>query len=236
MTARATGRGVRIAVIDSGVNPDHSHIDASRLSPGVGIGGDGGIDKGPEATLDRLGHGTAVMAAIQEKAADATCIPIRLFHDSLKTTGFGLITALDWAISQGADIINLSLGSTNPAHAAAFAAAIERANTAGAIIVAPHEVDGAPCYPGALDGVLSVRLDWDCPRDSFRPAAGGSGTFLASGYPRPIPGVPPRRNLYGISFATAQMSGFAACALEDSAMAVGGAGRIEAVRSALSGA
>ena len=64
MNHAATGRGIRIAIIDSGVQPGHDHIDASRLLPGAPIAGDGTIDMAPEATLNRLGHGTAVTAAI----------------------------------------------------------------------------------------------------------------------------------------------------------------------------
>ncbi|MCJ2178697.1 S8 family peptidase [Novosphingobium album (ex Hu et al. 2023)] len=235
MSDPATGRGIRIAVIDSGVHPQHDHIDASRLLPGASIGGNGTIGTAPEDTLDRLGHGTAVTAAIQEKAPEAFCMPIRVFHDGLKTTGYALITAIDWAIAQGADIINLSLGSTNPAHAPAFAATVERACHAGSIVVAPRAVEDTPCYPGALDGVLSVCLDWDCPRATYRPAPDGSGQFFASGFPRPIPGVPLRRNIHGISFATAQMAGFAACALEGLDTTDRSHGRIEAVRAALCG-
>ncbi|WP_082010559.1 subtilisin-like serine protease QhpE [Novosphingobium malaysiense] len=233
MTLPTTGRGVRIAVIDSGVHPGHDHINSSLLLPGAAIAGDGTIDTGPEATLDRMGHGTAVTAAIQEKAPDASCIPVRVFHDALKTTGYALITAIDWAAGQGADIINLSLGSTNPAHAPAFAAAVERARDAGSIVVAPYAVEETPCYPGACEGVLSVRLDWDCPRETFRAATDGSGHFSASGLPRPIPGVPQRRNIHGISFATAQMSGFAARALETLGTAANCKNRIDALRAAL---
>ncbi|WP_067734239.1 subtilisin-like serine protease QhpE [Novosphingobium naphthalenivorans] len=233
MSNPATGRGIRIAIIDSGVHPQHGHIDASRLLPGAAIGSDGTIGTAPEDTLDRLGHGTAVTAAIQEKAPEAFCIPIRVFHESLKTTGYALVTAIDWAVAQGADIINLSLGSTNPAHAPAFAAAVERACHAGAIVVAPRAVDDTPCYPGALEGVLSVCLDWDCPRETYRPATDGSGHFFASGFPRPIPGVPLRRNIHGISFSTAQMSGFAARALERSGITDAGNRRVQTVRAAL---
>ena len=43
---------------------------------------------------------------------------------------------------------------------------------------------------------------------------GAASSFLASGYPRPAPGIPKERNLQGISFAVANMSGFAARALE----------------------
>jgi len=53
--------------------------------------------------------------------------------------------------------------------------------------------------------------------------------MIASGYPRPIPGVQPRRNLYGISFAVAQASGFAARA----ALALGDGHTAQALAAAL---
>ncbi|WP_230291417.1 S8 family serine peptidase [Croceicoccus sp. Ery5] len=223
---------IRIAVIDSGVNPDHPHIDKTRIAPGIAIAGDGTLDAAPDAVMDRLGHGTAVTAAIQEKAPDALCMPVRIFHDSLRATGLALIAAIDWAAENGAHIVNLSLGSTNMGHAAAFGAAVDRAAMAGSIVVAPRAVDDAPCLPGALAGVIGVDVDWDCPRDSFRmredAADGAEAALSASGYPRPIPGVPLQRNLYGTSFATAQISGFAA-----RAMAVHGARDAAELRRAL---
>lgn len=211
-SADYTGRGVRIAVIDSGVHPDHPHIAADRLELGVAITSDGIFSGGD--TLDRLGHGTAVMAAIQEKAPDATCLPVRVFHDALKTSAAVLVTAIDWAIDRRVDIINLSLGSTNAAHQRLFADAADRALAAGIKIVAAREANDTPCWPGALPTVLGVGVDWDCPRDRYRVVPGDPAHFLASGYPCPIPGVAPRRNLYGVSFAVAQMSGFVARAIE----------------------
>lgn len=212
-----TGRGIRVAVIDSGVHPDHPHIVANHLEPGVAIATDRTILTGVEATLDRLGHGTAVMAAIQEKAPDALCLPVRVFHDALKTSAGVLVSAIEWCVDQRVDIINLSLGSTNAGHQPLFAQAAERAVAAGVMLIAAREANGAPCWPGALPTVWGVGLDWDIPRDRYRMSAGADeepAMLLASGYPRPIPGVAPRRNLYGISFAVAQISGFAAMALE----------------------
>ena len=213
--AGSTGAGVRIAVIDSGVHPDHPHIRADRLHPGIAILPNGTTDEGSE---DRLGHGTAVMAAIQEKAPDALCLPVRVFHDALRTSATGLIAAIDWSVAQGVDIINLSLGSTNAAHAVAFADAAGRATQAGVVLVAAAcDAEGAPCYPGSLPDVLGVEVDWHCPRGRYHwsqtEGQGGILRFHASGYPRPIPGVPQRRNLYGVSFAVAQMTGFAARAM-----------------------
>jgi subtilisin family serine protease len=71
--AGLTGRNVTVAVIDSGVHPAHDHIAADRLGPGVIVLPDGAVVEGEDVWLDRLGHGTAVTAAIQEKATGALC-------------------------------------------------------------------------------------------------------------------------------------------------------------------
>lgn len=225
--AGLSGRGIRIAVIDSGVHPDHPHIRADRLSGGVAFGKDGHrLDGEDGGWRDRLGHGTAVTAAIQELAPDADCRSVRVFHDALRTSGAALIAALEWCAEQRVDLANLSLGSTNAAHGPLFARAVARARAAGVVVVAAREADGVPCFPGSLPGVLGVGLDWECPRERYRVEAAG---FYASGYPRPIPGVPRRRNLYGISFAVAHMTGFAALACEHLADTERGEGRTEAV-------
>src|SRR4029077_11474568 len=72
--------------------------------------------------------------------------------------------------------------------------------------------------PGSLPGVIAVRVDAECPRHEYRVSGcNGSTVFLASGFPREIPGVPPERNLNGISFAVANMTGFVARARERAA-------------------
>jgi hypothetical protein len=210
-----TGRGVRIAVIDSGVHPGHDHINPAGLAPGVTILQDGAIEADEDATLDRLGHGTAVTAVIQELARDATCLPVRVFRESLRASAAALLAAIDWSIAQQVDIVNLSLGTINAAHRDIFAEAAGRAAEAGIVMVAARTANEMPCYPGMLDDVLGTELDWDCPSSFYRVEQGeGAQFFHASGYPRPIPGVPLQRNLYGISFAVARMAGFAALACE----------------------
>lgn len=199
---------MRIAVIDSGVHPGHPHIVAGQLLPGVAIAADGSLDLAPDCTLDRLGHGTAVTAAIQERAGDAMVIPIRVFREHLRASARALVTAIGWAVDCEADIINCSLGTGNPAHAALFDAAVARAVAAGVRVVAPATgADDAPCWPGQSPGTLRVALDWDLPRGVV---VQSGGLHHAAGYPRPIPGMPETRNLHGISFATAQVTGWLA--------------------------
>lgn len=229
-----TGAGIRIAVIDSGVHPAHAHIVADRILPGAAIAADGTIHEAPDAALDQLGHGTAVTAAIQEKAPDALCIPVRVFESALRTSSTALAAAIRWSIAQEVDLINLSLGSTNAAHAGLFAQVVAEACAAGILILAAREANGTPCYPGMTEGVLAVELDWDCPRATLGLSGGPELPFVrASGYPRPIPGVPQRQNLYGISFAVAQATGFAALAAQACPGGLRDASRPTAWREAL---
>ena len=119
--AGRTGKGVRVAVIDSGVHAAHPHIGG--VAGGVTIGEE--LDE--KNYTDIIGHGTAVMAAIKEKAPDAEYFAVRVFYSSLRTTVDLLLRAIEWSIANRIDVINLSLGTTNPAHRERFAPVIARA-------------------------------------------------------------------------------------------------------------
>ncbi len=210
--AGTTGQGIRIAVIDSGVNPRHPHING--LAGGVVVI-DEGIFAGDDAHLDRLGHGTAVMGAIQEKAPAAQYYAVRVFLGELRTKASLLVRAIEWCIAEKMDVVNLSLGTVNAAHAAPFAEVAARARQQGVLLTAAREANGELCYPGSLPDVINVGLDWECPRNQYHvDNSGAAPIFYASGYPRTAPGVPRTRNLNGISFAVANMSGLVARACE----------------------
>ena len=204
-----TGKGVRVAVVDSGVNAAHPHIGG--VAGGVTIGRE--LDS--KDYTDVIGHGTAVMAAIKEKAPDAEYFAVRVFYSSLRTTVDLLLEAVEWGLANGIHVINLSLGTTNAAHRERFLPVIAQARENGTILVAAHDSEGTPALPGSLPGVIGVELDWDCPRDTYycKPLPEGFA-MVASGYPRSLPGVPPARNLHGISFAVANATGFVVRACE----------------------
>jgi len=202
---------VRIAIIDSGVHAAHPHVGG--VAGGVGID-DEGREHGDYT--DRLGHGTAVTAAIKEKAPDAELFAVKVFDRMLSTRVANLIHAIDWAARNQMHVANLSLGTARPEHEAILRDAVDRARTRGVVIVAARDDGGVRWLPGSLPGVISVQLDWSCPRDEYRVVEiEGQTVFRASGYPREIPGVPPDRNLNGISFAVANMTGFVARARAD---------------------
>lgn len=203
----ATGSGVRVAVIDSGAHPGHPHVGT--VVSGVSF--DGAGTRGDD-TVDRLGHGTAVAAAIREKAPEAAIIPVKVFDRELRATCEALVAAIDWAIESRVHLINLSLGTANPAHQARLGDALVRAARSGIALVAAAEQDGVRWLPGSLPLAIGVTLDWECPRDQATVDVVQEGAVRrlrvrASGYPRPIPGVPPERNLKGLSFAVANVTG-----------------------------
>jgi len=207
-----TGRGVRIAVIDSGVHIAHPHIGS--VSGGIAIREDGALD---DDFVDRLGHGTAVTAAIHEKAPQAEIVAVKVFWRTLSTDVATLVRAIDIAAARGAALINLSLGTGELLHRDVLQAAVDRAQAHGAIVVSAAESDGVEWLPGSLPAVLPVRLDGTCDRFAYSVVEyRGRRAIAASGYPRDIPGVSPERNLKGISFAVANATGFAARALEAS--------------------
>ena len=86
----------------------------------------------------------------------------------------------------------------------------------GSLVVAPRETEGVTLLPGSLDGVLGVVADMVHERDEIALRRGNEGEMVAAAsvFPRPIPDVPRERNLSGISFAVANVSGFLARALD----------------------
>jgi subtilisin family serine protease len=200
---------VKIAVIDSGVHASHPHVNG--VAGGVAILPDGREDTD---YTDRLGHGTAVTAVIREQAPDAQVFAVKIFHDSLAARIGPLLRAIEWSAHHGMDLINLSLGTSNPDHEAALRDAVAQAIQKQCRIVAAGDDAGIRWLPGTIEGVIAVELDWDCPRGEYRKHTqpGGRVIYRACGYPRPIPGVPVERNLKGLSFAVANVSGLLAAA------------------------
>lgn len=205
----AATRAVSIAIIDSGVHAEHPHVQ--------GVAGGVSLTSESEASdyVDRIGHGTAVAAAIREKAPDARLYAVKVFDRALAGSVNTLVRALNWAIDNGCDIVNMSLGTSRMDHRAKLGPAVERAVANDVILVAAREDRGQQWLPGCLPGVVGVMVDWDCPRDRFRVERASDGGLIchASGYPREIPGVPVASNLMGISFAVANATGLIACAL-----------------------
>ena len=194
---------VTVAIIDSGANTPHPHL--SEVAGGVAFDLEG---RESADFADRLGHGTAAAAAVHEKAPGAELHIVKVFDQELATTVSTLVRAIDWASERGCRIINLSLGTPNDFREAELEPAVARAVERGSLIVSVHEHEDRLWYPGSMAGVVGVIADPDQPREEVAVVAREGGPVLrAAPYPRPIPGVPPDRNLNGISFAVANVTG-----------------------------
>ena len=151
-----TGRGVKVAIIDSGIAP----------VPGLHVtGGFNTLDGGDPAAWfeDEQGHGThcAGIIAAQPNGNDARIRGIapeaEIFALKVFPGGFvsDLIEAIDWCCENGIDLINMSLGSPEPS--AALAQAIESAYAAGVAIIAATGNDGSHiAFPGSHPRVIAV--------------------------------------------------------------------------------
>ena len=113
---------VRVAVVDSGINPDHPHV--AQVKGGVFF------DKGIESLdfVDRLGHGTAVAAVIHEKAPKADIYAVRIFNRRLSANIDTLMQGLEWCLANGMHVVNLSVGTANEKHRARFEDFLRRAD------------------------------------------------------------------------------------------------------------
>jgi subtilisin family serine protease len=111
---------VRIAIVDSGIAPNHPHVGE--------VAGGAFFRNGCRCDdwTDHIGHGTAVAGAIREKAPDAALYAVRVFEHRLATNFVNLAAALEWCLQLPADIVNLSLGTANPAHRDLFQPLVDR--------------------------------------------------------------------------------------------------------------
>ncbi len=195
-----TGKGIRVAVVDSGLNPRHSHV--APVSGGVYIrpGDDGRIVQEVDWG-DRLGHGTAVGGAIRAVAPDVSLVAVRIFADRPGATVDQLVGAIRWAIANEVHVVNLSLTTPDPAHEVRLRQVCSLAAARGIVVVAAGTASPANC-PEALGVIAGDVAEFglakaDPPLD-----------LVAHGHPRPLPGSGP--NFQGHSFAAARVSGFVA--------------------------
>jgi subtilisin len=151
------GRGVTVAVIDSGVERDHPAV-GGRLARSLRVepttDGHRVVDD-PEGT-DLVGHGTACAGIIHGVAPAADLVSIRVLGADNRAGGPAFAAALEWAIEQGFGVVNLSLSSRSEAMAERFHDLADEAYFANMLLVAAaNNVVGAS-YPSLFAAVLSV--------------------------------------------------------------------------------
>lgn len=151
------GKGVSIAIIDTGVDYSHEKLKARFVR------GEEGYDfvTDTEGPMDRNGHGTHVAGIVAGEdgfgvAEKSTLYSVRVLDENGTGREADLIAGIEWCISKGIDIVNMSLGS--PVASSALEEICDYAWQHGLMLVAAAGNDGyGPNYPAALgDSVIAV--------------------------------------------------------------------------------
>lgn len=162
--ATTTGIGTTVAVIDTGVQADHSDL-VGHVLPGHEFLDGGSIDRAG-GLVDLNGHGTHVagIIAAQENSnlivglsPGTSILPVQVLDSSGSGWTSDITKAIYWAVDNNADIINLSLGGTT--YSAAQDAAVKYAEDHGVLVFAAAGNAGTchdPSYPAAYDSVIAV--------------------------------------------------------------------------------
>ena len=154
------GSGVTVAIIDSGVERDHPAVGGKLVrSVRVELAPDPDedplvIDDGD--ALDVVGHGTACAGIVHAIAPGADLVSVRVLGPDNRGKGIVFAAGLEWAIGQGAGVMNLSLSSRSDALFGLFHDLADRAYFANALVVcAANNVPGNS-YPSLFASVISV--------------------------------------------------------------------------------
>jgi subtilisin family serine protease len=155
----ADGTGVRVAVIDSGIDADHPSlqgcVDAdAAVAFTVDAGGEVVADHAPHG--DSFGHGTACAGIIHSLAPAARITSVKVLGAGLSGRAAAFLGGLEWAVEQGFDVVNLSLGSRTREHALGFHELCDRAYFGNTLVVTAANNMNSVSYPSLFASVLSV--------------------------------------------------------------------------------
>ncbi|MEV0152587.1 type VII secretion-associated serine protease mycosin [Micromonospora sp. NPDC050686] len=215
----STGRGVTVAVVDSGVDGSHPDL-AGQVLPGIDLVAPGGAEPDP------VGHGTTVAGLIAGRrddergvvglAPDAKILPVRVLDEENRYDDAMIVAkGVRWAVDNGARVINLSLGGSG--NSPALAAAIDYAFARDVVVVActgnvATSTSPDVWYPAREPGVLAVA---GLERDSENLWSGsitGQETVLAAPATQLVGARPPDGywRVQGTSFAAPLVAATAA--------------------------
>ena len=212
-------RPVRIALVDSGIDPGHPGCRGYALQSGWHIDADGGAFAEP-IPRDPLGHGTAVATTLWSVCPRAVVVPLRVFDAAGRSSVRALVAALRQIAMTDVAVVNCSLGFDDDFGASRQAQSLLKDAAKflldrGVRIVVPAALPcGRANALAAIGGLELVVADGNVPAAQPRLLSVGAGSFwFASPFPPAgVPGLPPS-HVHGSSLAVARTSGMLANAL-----------------------
>ena len=169
----ATGRGVKVAVVDSGIEAGHPLVGEVQGGVVVEPEGANGVRyvEGPHEDL--YGHGTACAGIIRSLAPDCELYSVRVLGARLTGKGTVFAAGVQWAIDQGMQVVNLSMSTRRREMFSAFHRIADQAYFSGTVLVSAVNNVPEKSYPSEFASVISVA------------SAPGEGPFALSYNPRP---------------------------------------------------
>ncbi len=154
----STGAGVKVAIVDSGV--DGEHPDVGGIAGGVALEFDPDaedyvrVHEGPHEDL--YGHGTACAAIIRKAAPAAEIYSVRVLGERLTGKGVVFAAGLRWAIENGMNVANLSLSTGRQDYYGLFHEIADDAYFHNLMLVCAVNNVPTPSYPSLYSSVFSV--------------------------------------------------------------------------------
>jgi subtilisin len=152
----ASGAGVRVCIVDSGVDASHPMVGPVQGAVAVAEDANGELTVVEDPEGDLFGHGTACAAIVRGLAPDCEIHSVRVLGGELTGTGPILLRGLGWAIDQRFEVINLSLSTTKSKFAPELRELADRAYYRGSVLVASAHNMPVESYPWRFSSVLSV--------------------------------------------------------------------------------
>lgn len=151
----ASGRGVRVAVVDSGIAPVAA-VGSIARSVVVETGSDGELSVVDCEHDDLTGHGTACAAIIRSLAPEVDLVSVRVLGANLKGQAKSFAYGLEWCIEQQFDVVNLSLSTSNERYFDVFHELVDAAAWGRTLLVSAMNNVRKLTIPSEFAGVFSV--------------------------------------------------------------------------------
>jgi subtilisin len=152
----STGAGVRVCILDSGVERGHPLVGEVQSAVVVTAGEDGEPRFDEDTEGDVCGHGTACAGIVRGLAPEAEIHSVRVLGPGYTGSGKILLAGLRHAIEQGYDIVNMSLSTTKKDHASVLHELADAAYFKRTVLVASAHNMPVESYPWRFSSVISV--------------------------------------------------------------------------------
>ena len=152
----ATGEGVRVCILDSGVERGHPLVGEPASAVVITLDADGKTIAEPDEEGDLCGHGTACAGIVHALAPAAEIHSVRVLGAGFTGSGETLLAGLRWAVEQEFDIVNMSLSTTKRQFSELLHELADTAYFQGTVLVASAHNMPVESYPWRFSSVVSV--------------------------------------------------------------------------------